>query len=203
MADTKDKRGLFLQGDYSDHASGCLAEANGLHFADSGTQRGGSCPLTLGTVWNGLSAHDRPPCCPIPSNRPVKPPDTAHCTTNGGMENAFYCSNYPSPVRWTQSMGLLVAAHLVSLSLSFFLPFSPPPLPLALRLIPSSLSNLTGCDLSLTTGLAWYPFNGHIHLFFRHTISNWPAALSAVEQRLDSLINKSSLKHYYPTLVTE
>lgn len=45
-------------------------------------------------------------------------------------------------------------------------------------------------------GLAWYP--GHIHLC--STISNWPAVLSAVKQRLDSLINKSFLKHYYPTL---
>lgn len=136
----------------------------------------------------------------VPSNRPVKPPDTAHCTTNGAWKMLFYCGNYPSPVRWMQSIGLLVSAHLVSL---FFLTFLFPPLPLALRLIPSSLSNLKGCDLSLTAGLAWYPFNGHIHLFFRHTISNWPAALSAVEERLDSLINKSSLKHYYPTLVTE
>lgn len=33
MADTKDKQGwFFLQGDYSDHASGCLAAANGLHL---------------------------------------------------------------------------------------------------------------------------------------------------------------------------
>lgn len=32
--------------------------------------------------------------------------------------------------------------------------------------------------------------------------SNWPAALSP-KQCLDSLINKSSPRHYYPTLVTE
>lgn len=32
MADTKDKQGWFLQGDYLDPASGCLAAANGLQL---------------------------------------------------------------------------------------------------------------------------------------------------------------------------
>ena len=66
-----------------------------------------------------------------------------------------------------------------------------------LSLVLSLFSSTTGSDMSPVMGSAWYPFNGHTHL--GATISNWPAALSAVEQRLDSLINKSSLKHYYPT----
>jgi len=95
--------------------------------------------LTLGRVSLGYQYETNYHA--VLSNSPVTSPDTVRQTSNNPTLWGEYC--------------LLVAAHLVSLSLSLYF---------SLSLIPSLSSNTTESDLSLVMGLAWYLFNGHIHL---------------------------------------
>ena len=115
------------------------------------------------------------------------PPDTADCTTNGGMEKLFFAAAI-IPALWC---GYSFSFYWLALTCFLFsyLSLCHPPLhsPIQHNLICLSWWDWPDILLMVT------------YTSVCSTISNWPAVPSTVEQRLDSLINKSFLKHYYPT----